>query len=230
LKVRQQQAAISIAELKQRGAEALYQRQKLLYEKKTLAEELLKAAEAERDGAATMVEVEKARLEELKLHSDDARLGIDRVQAEVDLAEVRRDQAKLALDEHIITAPLDGWVLRIQVGVGDMFTAQPLQPPIIFRPDTPLIIRAEVDQEDAARIQMGARAIVSDDTGATKLRWDGKVAYVSGWLARRRSVLLEPDQLNDVRTLECIIEVDRDSGLRIGQRVRVEIPQRGDAE
>ena len=45
---------------------------------------------------------------------------------------------------------------------------------------------------------------------------------ISDWYSQRRSVLLEPLQFNDVRTLECIISIDPGQPpLRIGQRVRI---------
>jgi hypothetical protein len=43
-------------------------------------------------------------------------------------------------------------------------------------------------------------------------------------------MLLEPLQLNDVRTLECIVTLDPDqdlSQLRVGQRVRVTLTEEG---
>jgi hypothetical protein len=47
---------------------------------------------------------------------------------------------------------------------------------------------------------------------------------VSDWFTQRRSMLQEPFQYNDVRTLECIVYLDPGSGpVRIGQRVRVTI-------
>jgi len=52
--------------------------------------------------------------------------------------------------------------------------------------------------------------------------WQGEVVRVSDWYAQRRSLLLEPLQFNDVRTLECIVQIDPSSSTpRIGQRVRV---------
>jgi hypothetical protein len=54
--------------------------------------------------------------------------------------------------------------------------------------------------------------------------WHGRVIRVSDWYTHRRSILQEPFQLNDVRTLECLIALDRgQQPLRIGQRVRVTI-------
>jgi hypothetical protein len=48
------------------------------------------------------------------------------------------------------------------------------------------------------------------------------VQHVSDWYTHRRSIMHEPLQVNDVRTLECIIRIEPDQPpLRIGQRVRV---------
>ena len=56
----------------------------------------------------------------------------------------------------------------------------------------------------------------------TNETWRGKVVRLSDWYTHRRSMLQEPLQFNDVRTLECIVQLDPgQSALRIGQRVRV---------
>jgi hypothetical protein len=49
---------------------------------------------------------------------------------------------------------------------------------------------------------------------------------MSDWYTPRRSIIQEPLQFNDVRTLECIIQLDPDQQMpRIGQRVRVKLGQ-----
>ncbi|HJZ57877.1 MAG TPA: hypothetical protein VKE74_23160, partial [Gemmataceae bacterium] len=58
--------------------------------------------------------------------------------------------------------------------------------------------------------------------------WTGKVERVGGWVARKRSVVLEPGEVNDIRTLECLITLDGSTeGLLIGQRVRVRVGREG---
>jgi len=93
----------------------------------------------------------------------------------------------------------------------------------------PLIVRAEVEQEFAGRVAVGQKALVQDDaTGGGS--WRGQVKSLSGWYSHRRSMLLEPLQFNDVRTLECIVTLDPDQDLtqlRIGQRVRVTLTGAG---
>ena len=85
-------------------------------------------------------------------------------------------------------------------------------------------MRAEAEQEYAARLREGAKASIQDDAAADEHRWSGTVERVSDWVARRRSVVFEPNQVNDVRTVEVIVRVDPGPRpLRIGQRVRVMI-------
>ena len=224
LKIRLQRTAVKVAEQNERSAEANYQYVKKLYEGSGTSDKDLVAAETQRERARAAVETEKVQLEELEARTQDAQLTQERARAEVAVAKARLDQAQLALEECVLRAPRAGKVLRVQAAVGDVLGTQPLQPAITFAPDEPLIVRAEVDQEDVGRVHVGDAARVMDDTGTEAREWEGRVIYVSDWLARKRSILLEPGQLNDVRTLECIIKLEgSDTGLRIGQRVRVNI-------
>jgi hypothetical protein len=111
--------------------------------------------------------------------------------------------------------------------MGETLSTQPKLPAIEFCPQAPRVIRAEVMQEWAGRVKEGQAAIIEDDTRAG-IHWQGKVKHISDWYTHRRSMLQEPFQYNDVRTLECIVSVDPGGPpLRIGQRVRVTIEQGG---
>ena len=108
---------------------------------------------------------------------------------------------------------------------GEVVSPSSPLPPIEFARDGQRYIRAEVPQASASRVREGLPARITDDTHAEGT-WTGRVTYVSGWFARRRSVLQEPLQFNDVRTLECIIRVNPDQpALRLGQRMRVSLGQ-----
>ena len=122
-------------------------------------------------------------------------------------------------------------MLRLEVGVGDAVPLQPLQPSLLFCPDEEVVVRAEVAQEFAAHVREGLAVTVKDDAHDRPHLWPGRVVRVSEWFARRRSVLLEPGQVNDVRTLECVVALDREGApkgarLGIGQRVHVTILNR----
>lgn len=86
------------------------------------------------------------------------------------------------------------------------------------------MIRAEVDQEFAGRVAVGQRAEIEDDTSRAGPKWHGRVVRVADWFAQRRTVFPDAPSAQDVRTLQCVIEVESGTPpLRIGQRVRVKL-------
>lgn len=170
------------------------------------------------------VEAEEKKLEEVKLQAKDIQAKI--VQAEQDVADktALKTKAQYALDECAVTARKDGEILRLALQPGDLLGADPKMPPVIFCPAGPRIIRAEVEQEFAGRVAVGQIAYIRDEARVSSAVWTGKVSRLADWMAHRRSVLPDPSQMLDVRTLEARITLDPNQPpLRIGQRVRVEI-------
>jgi multidrug resistance efflux pump len=170
-----------------------------------------------------LVEAEKLKLEEIKLFKPQSE--INRALADVKAKEAQVAKAQWALDQCALHAATDGLVLRVNVAVGEVLV--PGLPgrahPIEFLPKGPKIVRAEVLQEWAHLVKIGQEADIEDDSyqGPT---WKGKVRFLSYWFAEKRHRIMEPFMLNDVRTLECIVEVaEEDPLLRIGQRVKVKI-------
>jgi multidrug resistance efflux pump len=122
-----------------------------------------------------------------------------------------------------VLAPSDGTVLRVQTNPGEVLGPQSRQPALLFAPDKPLVVRAEVDQEAVGRVAVGQRAELEDDAAAGPT-WTGRVARVARWFSQRRTILPDAPALQDVRTLECVIHLDPSQPpLRIGQRVRVKL-------
>jgi HlyD family secretion protein len=163
--------------------------------------------------------VEAQRLAELE--AQDVEAEIRRAEYELKTAEARRDQARLALDEFRLKAPRPGTVLRILVAPGDVLAGQPGQPAVLFAAHGPQVIRAMVEQEFASRVKEGEPAPVRDEADPTAA-WRGRVARVAGWYSQHRTVLHDPSQLSDVRTLECMIVLEPGQPrLRLGQSVRI---------
>jgi multidrug resistance efflux pump len=221
LKVAQQQQAIAIAQNKLSQAQLDFKHARNLFKSQNLNIESMQIAEVRVKEAEAAIKAQEKKLDELGL--DDPKTNITRAESDVAAKKAQLEQARFALEECSLRAPFDGKVLRIFVSAGDTLGSQPKQPAIQFCPAAPRIIRAEVEQEFADRVVMGQVAEIQDDTNAGPT-WHGKVARISDWYTHRRSILLEPLQFNDVRTLECIIRLDRnDTPLRIGQRVRVHL-------
>jgi multidrug resistance efflux pump len=168
-----------------------------------------------------VVREEEKKLAALELEDPAVELG--RVQAEVATMRARLLQAEQVLEEHTLRAPKAGKVLRIFVTPGELLGAQPKKMAIQFCPDRPRVVRAEVDQAFALRVEVGQPALVEDDC-SSESTWRGRVIRISDWYTERRQIAEEHLQLKDVRTLECLISLDPGQPpLRIGQRVRVTI-------
>jgi multidrug resistance efflux pump len=216
----QQEAALAAAGSRIAAAKAVVDQKRRLRSLNQLAPEDVAAAEALLAEAESGERAERARLAELDLADPMAKQR--QAEVEVRAAKARRDLARQTVAECVLRAPAPGTVLRINFALGDTLGLSP-QSVLTFRPDGPLVVRAEVEQESAGRVAVGQRVTVQDEANPDGPRWPGQVVRLSDWITRRRSVLLEPDQLNDVRTLEAVVRLDGEVPVRIGQRVRVRI-------
>jgi len=165
------------------------------------------------------LEAEELKMRELQLQ--DPRETVELASASLRLAEAKLAQAEEYLNRHTIVAPSDGTILRVQLTDGQLTGPNQMIPAIWFAPEKPRIVRCEIDQAFADRVQVGMKAEVFDDRVAGQ-RWTGHVQRCGDWIAQRRSLLDEPFQKNDVRTLETMITLDPGQPeVRIGQRMRV---------
>ncbi len=161
----------------------------------------------------------------------------------LELADLKCREADLALkaakqlfDRHVANAPRDGYVTEINdnLSLGGPFppivnALQP-RPPIVFAPDEPLIVRAQVPQGKARLVKPGMNVTLRDHDPSIDKTWSGKVESLSRWVQRPRSVLMEPDQMNDAKVRECIIRVDgKPDDLPIGSMMRVQIEVKNEA-
>jgi multidrug resistance efflux pump len=223
LKLAQQKAAIEAIGQRLAGGREIMARKRELEKGQHVSPREVRAAEALVKELEAVQRAENNKLEELNLNDPDA--AIRRAQAELDAKQSRLEQARRGVKECTLTAPADGLALRVLVRPGEVLGPQPRQPAVLFCPMGPRIVRAEIEQEYAGKVALGQVASVQDDTTAS-MTWRGKVVRISDWYTHRRSVLQEPFQFNDVRTLECIVALDKDQpNLRIGQRVRVVLGQ-----
>lgn len=226
--IQQQKAAKQIAEAKKKIAE-----DDLTLKGKTIketggAKEMIEMLQQQVNITKANIEAEKGKLDELELLKKTSTMDISRADADIAAKEARVQQAKLGVQECKLLAPDDGQILRLFARVGEILGANPKAPAVQFSPKSPKIVRAEVLQEWANNVKLGQTVVVEDDTYAGP-KWEGKVKRISEWFAPKRSIIFEPFMVNDVRTLECIIEItgEEKHPLRIGQRVRVTIRHGG---
>ena len=160
----------------------------------------------------------------------DAQLHIRAAKARRKAAEADRAVAQRAVDECLLKAPADGTVLRLNIAPGAVLAPGSPYPPLVFAPAGPLVIRGEVDQEFLSRVAAGQPAECQDENRPDAPLVKGTVTDVAGWVAPKRSLLLEPGEATDVRTVEVRIALDpaTSSKLWIGQRMRVRLVRPAD--
>lgn len=225
LKIEQQQKVVAAHEANRRKVKIEQDRKIAEYEKEAskFNQSILDVLEEGLKHADFLIAAEKAKLDEVKLFKPQSK--INEALAKVKAKEAQAAAAQWALDQCTLTAPADGLVLRVTASVGEVLVPNlPGQaPPIQFLPKGPKIVRAEVLQEWAHLVKVGQEVVIEDDSYQGP-SWQGKVRYISYWFAEKRNRIIEPFMLNDVRTLECVVEVTQeDPLLRIGQRVRAKI-------
>jgi multidrug resistance efflux pump len=163
-----------------------------------------------------------AKLEALGLR--DPEQEVRRAEAEARAKRQALGQARHFLGEHTLRAPSDGTILRVSTSPGEVISLQAREPALTFAPGKPRIVRAEVGQEFAERVAVDQRAEIEDDANLAGPKWQGRVTRVADWFTQRRTVFPDAPSLQDVRMLQCVIEIESgDRPLRIGQRVRVEL-------
>jgi multidrug resistance efflux pump len=217
-----QQAGIAAKEKSRDAAQRNADDAKRLAEKNLASAEKADAAQRLADAAAREVDVENQKLKALE--AQDPEIAVKRAELDVTAKKTQLAKAQWALDECTVKAPFKGKVLRLQVSVGDLLP-NPRQVPILYCSTAPRIIRAEVEQEFEPSVKVSQKAYIKDYANEKEYTWKGEVESKSDWYTHRRSMLLEPLQFNDVRTLECIIKINSgQEPLKIGQRVRVTLP------
>lgn len=221
LQLQRQEQAIAGAAAKVAAHRRTIAKLEGLVESSTAAKESLLIAKDELRGSEAMHKAEQLALEQLRLVQPCETVRL----AELGLAAAEA-QCKLAcehLANHTLRAPQSGIVLRVLVVRGQTLGPNQTQPVLWFCPDQPRIVRCEINQRFARRIRQGVTARILDDVENTPLA-QGKIQRCALWVSHRRSLLDEPFERNDVRTLECIVSVDLGGlPLRLGERVRVEI-------
>lgn len=214
-----QRDAIAAAQSRLSAArQVLLRKQHLEQSKLASAEDVRIAADQVRELEAA-ARIEQHKLRDMELQDPTTQLAT--AEGNVQVRKARLEQSLHRLAECELRAPAAGHVLRVQAAPGDLVGEPGKVAVIDFCPDQPRIIRTEVPQGFVGLLKPGQPVMIQDDVHSAET-WRGKVTRISDWYTQRRSVLQEPLQRNDVRTVECIVTIDSDQPpVRIGQRMLV---------
>jgi len=143
------------------------------------------------------------------------------LEARVRLAEARREADNHEVELHQIRAPLDGRIVKRLARPGDGVSTQTVTALFLFEPNSPHIVRAELDERFVDAVHEGDAAEILLETDEAKV-FEGKILRI-GQVFGNQQLSGDPNERADQRVVECVVSMS-DRVLRIGQRVVVRIP------
>jgi HlyD family secretion protein len=144
-----------------------------------------------------------------------ATLGVQH--ANVAAAQAKLAEARYALDQTIIRAPVNGRIVRRYANPGYGASTLNVTPMFDLEPDGQHIVRAEVTEGAITSVRIGQIVQLSPEGDPSKV-FLGKVLRAAGVFGARKLQSDDPSQRADERVVEVVVSADAAPFL-IGQRV-----------
>lgn len=141
-----------------------------------------------------------------------------RLESSLATARAELSGAEIALERTRVRAPSDGTVLNMIGKVGETAVPSPDSALLVFGDLSGLRLRAEVEERDAAKINVGQKVFVKADAFPDKT-FEGSVTSISQSLGSPRIATRGPRRPNDVEVVEVMVALDGNPPLFTGMRV-----------
>lgn len=161
-----------------------------------------------------------------------SRAGVARAQLEA--AEAVAASARVELGRLTVAAPISGTILKVDVKAGEFVSAggqgggSGSNTPFLQMGETrPLHLRIDIDEDEIAKVEPGAEAVVAP-RGAADRQVRARFVRAEPLVVPKRSLTNSAAERVDVRVLQLIYALpERSDGLfRIGQQVDAFLPAR----
>ena len=185
------------------------------------SEILLRAAQRELERLRLMVRTKAVAMREFDQAGDAlvvAEVDLRSSIAAVDVARARVVVAQNEVNEYRIVAPLDGRIVQRQARPGNGVSTLNVTPLFSFVPNSPLIVRAEMDEQYLAQVWPGQRVVIVPESD--QLRTMSGTVLRIGRVVGQRLPTEDPAEKQDTRVVEVVMTLEKGS-LLIGQRVVV---------
>ena len=126
--------------------------------------------------------------------------------------------AQLMFDRTRVRAPIAGTVLQVHVKAGEVVAPSPEQPLVTIGDPNVVIVKAELDERDVAKVKVGQKTFVRSNAFPGR-DFEGKVTALAPVLAPPRMSQRGPRRPTDIEVLEVTIEFDAKNALMPGLRV-----------
>jgi HlyD family secretion protein len=146
---------------------------------------------------------------------------IEIAKAEIDSAELQLRQLEVDLSKLTVRAPLDGEILQVNIHPGEMASSNSNTALILMGETRSLHVRCEVDENDAWRIQPGARA-TAYPRGRRDVSIPLQFVRIEPYVGAKRNLSGESTERVDTRVLPVLYQFSNPSiRLYIGQQLDV---------
>ena len=178
------------------------------------AEWLVRESEA-RDARVRAAQEELTILEHETRPEDLAAAAAEMERAEKELAAYRAE-----LEKTVLRSPIAGTVVRRNLRVGEAVSSLQVEPVVTVADLTRLRVRAEVDELDIGRVRLGQRACAGSES-LPDMALQGKVIRLGKTMGRKKVKTQDPNERQDVRIREVLIDLDNTTDLPLGLRLVV---------
>ncbi len=149
-------------------------------------------------------------------------------QAQVASAKAQADAVRVELDRLRVVAPSDGQVLRVNIRAGEFAPVQPFggTSSLMILGDTRLLhVRADIDENDAWRVQAGAKA-QAFARGNRDLGVELTFVRIEPLIVPKKSLTGDSTERVDTRVLQAIFAFEpKELPLYVGQQMDVYIEE-----
>ena len=171
---------------------------------------------------AAQAALEQVRAELTRIRSGAWKADLEVARREVDAARAALAKARTDLERLTVRAPMDGTVLKVEVQAGEFATAGHLDSPMVTLGDAgPMHVRAEIDEDDAARVRPGASA-EAFTRGRDPVRLALKFVRIEPSVRPKTTLRGVVTERVDTRVLMVVYEIEKaDAPVYVGQQVDV---------